>query len=65
MKFEVHYSGICHSDITFGLNWLGGTNFPLVPGHEFAGKVVEIGSKVTKVKVGDSVGCGVISDSCL
>lgn len=39
--------------------------FPMVPGHELLGKVEEVGSKVTKFKVGDTVGVGVISDSCL
>lgn len=37
----------------------------MVPGHEGAGVVVEVGSKVTKVKVGDEVGVGVLYDSCL
>ena len=37
----------------------------MVPGHELAGTVVEIGSKVSKVKVGDNVGVGCIKDCCL
>lgn len=39
--------------------------YPMVPGHELVGTVLEVGSKVTKVKVGDNVGVGCISDSCL
>lgn len=39
--------------------------FPIVPGHELVGTVVEVGSKVSKVKVGDNVGIGCIVDSCL
>jgi uncharacterized zinc-type alcohol dehydrogenase-like protein len=39
--------------------------YPIVPGHEIIGKVAEIGSKVTKVKVGENVGVGCMSDSCL
>ena len=39
--------------------------YPIVPGHELVGKVVEVGSKVTKVKVGDNVGVGCVSDACL
>ena len=39
--------------------------YPMVPGHELVGKVVEVGSEVTKVKVGDHVGVGCIIDSCL
>jgi uncharacterized zinc-type alcohol dehydrogenase-like protein len=37
----------------------------MVPGHELVGTVVEIGAKVTKVKVGDNAGVGVMIDSCL
>jgi len=37
----------------------------MVPGHELAGTVQQIGSKVTKFKVGDKVGVGYFIDSCL
>lgn len=37
----------------------------MVPGHELAGTVTEVGAKVTKVKVGDNVGLGVVKDACL
>ena len=47
------------------MNDMGMTKYPLVPGHEFIGTVKEVGDKVTKVKVGDLVGVGVIVDSCL
>jgi uncharacterized zinc-type alcohol dehydrogenase-like protein len=36
----------------------------MVPGHEIAGVVSEIGSAVTKFKVGDRIGVGVFIDSC-
>ena len=39
--------------------------YPIVPGHELAGVVVEVGTEVTLVKVGDSVGVGCIVDACL
>jgi len=45
-------------------NLFGGTTFPFIPGHEFIGKVVEVGSKVTKAKIGDNVGVGCYVDSC-
>ena len=57
--------GVCHSDCHLGLNELGGSIFPMVPGHELIGTVTEVGSSVTKVKVGDNVGVGVIKDACL
>ena len=65
VRFEMKYCGICHSDVTLGNNHLNDAMFPMVPGHELVGTVTEIGSKVTKVKVGDNVGVGVIKDSCL
>jgi uncharacterized zinc-type alcohol dehydrogenase-like protein len=36
----------------------------MVPGHEIAGIVTSVGSKVTKFKVGDKIGVGVFIDSC-
>ena len=65
VKFEMHYCGVCHSDVHLGLNHLKNAIYPIVPGHELVGKVVEVGPKVTKVKVGDNVGVGCISDACL
>jgi Zn-dependent alcohol dehydrogenases len=61
---DIQYSGICHSDIhTVRSEW-GRVNYPVVPGHEIAGIVSAIGSKVTKYKVGDHVGVGCFVDSC-
>jgi uncharacterized zinc-type alcohol dehydrogenase-like protein len=65
VKFDMLYAGVCHTDIHYGKNDFGSTKFPLVPGHELLGKVVEVGSGVTKVKVGDHVAVGCIVDSCL
>ena len=39
--------------------------YPMVPGHELAGVVTEVGPEVTKVKVGDKVAVGCTSDSCM
>jgi uncharacterized zinc-type alcohol dehydrogenase-like protein len=61
---KVHFAGICHSDIHTGRDEWAGTHFPLVPGHEVAGTVEEIGSGVTRFAVGDRVGVGVIVNSC-
>ena len=36
----------------------------MVPGHEIIGTVLEVGSEVTKWKVGQTVGVGVFVDSC-
>lgn len=61
---EIKYSGICHSDIHTAHGEWGPVNYPLVPGHEIAGFVTEVGTEVTKFKVGDRVGVGCMVDSC-
>jgi uncharacterized zinc-type alcohol dehydrogenase-like protein len=64
VAFDIHFAGICHSDIhTVKAEW-GDVPFPLVPGHEIAGIVTEVGSEVSKFKVGDRVGVGCFVDSC-
>lgn len=61
---DIKFCGICHSDIHQAKDEWGGSMFPMVPGHEIAGVVREVGSKVTKYKVGDQVGVGCFVDSC-
>ena len=64
VALSVSYAGICHSDIHQAREEWGPALFPMVPGHEIAGVVTEIGSAVTKFKVGDKIGIGVFVDSC-
>ncbi|MEU2244834.1 NAD(P)-dependent alcohol dehydrogenase [Streptomyces sp. NPDC018338] len=61
---EIKYAGICHSDIHQARDGWGEGIFPMVPGHEIAGFVAEVGSGVTKFRVGDRVGVGCFVDSC-
>jgi uncharacterized zinc-type alcohol dehydrogenase-like protein len=61
---EISYAGICHSDIHTVRDEWGPANYPVVPGHEIAGIVKEVGTSVTKFKVGDRIGVGVYVDSC-
>ncbi|MGW8767028.1 NAD(P)-dependent alcohol dehydrogenase [Streptomyces sp. NPDC055815] len=61
---EIKYAGICHSDIHQATNGWGEGIFPMVPGHEIAGIVAEVGPGVTKFQVGDRVGVGCFVDSC-
>src|SRR5688500_10450961 len=61
---EIEYAGICHSDIhTVNGDW-GPQPFPVVPGHEIVGLVTEVGTDVTRHRVGDRVGVGCMVDSC-
>ena len=65
---DIKYCGICHSDIhqvsDGWSDYLEESIFPMVPGHEIAGVVAAVGSKVTKYKVRDKVGVGCFVDSC-
>ncbi|MFF9166914.1 MULTISPECIES: NAD(P)-dependent alcohol dehydrogenase [unclassified Streptomyces] len=61
---DIKFAGICHSDIHQAREGWGEAIFPMVPGHEIAGVVAEVGSGVTKYKVGDRVGVGCMVDSC-
>ncbi|KTD73928.1 NAD(P)-dependent alcohol dehydrogenase [Legionella tucsonensis] len=61
---DIHYCGICHSDIHQVKDEWGGSLFPMVPGHEIIGVVSQIGSAVTQFKVGEPVGVGCFVDSC-
>ena len=53
-RVEIHAAGVCGSDLSCVLGKYYMPT-PLVPGHEAAGKVVEVGSAVTYCEVGDHV----------
>ena len=62
---EIAFCGICHSDIHQARNEWSNSIYPMVPGHEIVGHVTAIGPEVTKFKVGDRAGVGVLVNSCL
>src|SRR5919198_1956485 len=64
VAIDIKYAGICHSDIHQAREGWGEAIFPMVPGHEIAGVVTEVGPGVTKYAVGDRVGVGCMVDSC-
>jgi alcohol dehydrogenase (NADP+) len=61
----IDFCGICHSDIHQARNEWGNAMYPMVPGHEIVGRVVAVGSQVTKFKVGDLAGVGVTVETCM
>jgi uncharacterized zinc-type alcohol dehydrogenase-like protein len=61
---KIAFAGICHSDIHTARGEWGKVIFPLIPGHEIAGTVEEIGSAVTRYSPGNRVGVGCLVDSC-
>ena len=65
VEIAVDFCGICHSDLSMIDNEWGQSKYPLVPGHEVAGRVVATGEQVKGVKVGQRVGLGWFSGSCM
>jgi uncharacterized zinc-type alcohol dehydrogenase-like protein len=66
VQIEILFCGICHSDLhTVRNEWssIMPTVYPCVPGHEIVGRVIKVGSAVTKFKPGDLVGVGCLVDS--
>ncbi len=61
---EILYCGVCHSDLHTARNDWGWSYYPIVPGHEIVGRVIEVGAQVTAHKVGDHVAVGCMVDSC-
>jgi alcohol dehydrogenase (NADP+) len=64
VEIEILFCGVCHSDLHTARNEWHGTVYPCVPGHEIVGKVLSVGSQVTKFKVGDHAAVGCMVDSC-
>ncbi|KQS17397.1 NAD(P)-dependent alcohol dehydrogenase [Frigoribacterium sp. Leaf186] len=64
VMIDIAYAGICHSDIHTVRGEWGEIQYPQVVGHEIVGTVAEVGSEVTKHKVGDRVGVGCMVNSC-
>jgi uncharacterized zinc-type alcohol dehydrogenase-like protein len=64
VAMEILYCGVCHSDLHMARNDWGISLYPLVPGHEIIGRVIEVGSEVTRYKRGDAVAVGCMVDSC-
>ena len=68
IQIKILYAGICHSDLHAawdeqqeqGLY----ASYPMIPGHEIAGRVAKVGKNVTKFKVGDLAGVGCMVNAC-
>lgn len=64
VEIEVHFCGICHSDIHTARGDWGEVEYPCVPGHEIVGVVTRVGGSVKNFKSGDRVGVGCMVNSC-
>ncbi|NUW47083.1 alcohol dehydrogenase catalytic domain-containing protein, partial [Nonomuraea rhodomycinica] len=54
VRVRVRATGVCHSDLS-AMSGVLPHPVPLVPGHEGAGEVLEVGDHVTSVQPGDPV----------
>jgi len=64
VAIDILYCGLCHSDLhTVNGDW-GPQPYPVVPGHEIVGKVIDVGPEVKNYQVGDKVAVGCMVDSC-
>ncbi len=61
---DIHYCGVCHSDIHQVRDEWGRSMYPMVPGHEIVGRITQVGADVKAFKVGDLAGVGCMVDSC-
>ncbi len=62
--FDILFCGICHTDIHMSRGEFPRKLFPMVPGHEVIGRVIQVGEQVSRHKVGDIIGVGCLVDSC-
>jgi alcohol/geraniol dehydrogenase (NADP+) len=65
VEIAVEHCGICHSDLSMLDNEWRNARYPFVPGHEVVGRVSAVGEQAKGIKVGDHVGLGWISGSCM
>lgn len=64
LLLRVHACGICHGDVMMRLGAFPFVRFPIVPGHEIAGAVEEVGGGVKAWKPGARAGLSVLYSSC-
>jgi len=65
VEIKVTHCGVCHSDLSMLNNDWGMSKYPFVPGHEVVGTVAALGPEAKGLKVGQRVGLGWSSHSCL
>src|SRR5215212_6812424 len=65
VEIQVQSCGICHSDLSMLNDDWHLSSYPLVPGHEVIGTVAAVGGRIASVEVGQTVGLGWYSGSCM
>ena len=65
VEIAVEHCGLCHSDLSMLDNEWGRSQYPFVPGHEIVGRITAMGARALGLQVGQRVGLGWFSGSCL
>lgn len=65
VEIRVEHCGLCHSDLSLIDNEWGFSSYPIVGGHEVIGTVVALGAGAKGLKLGQRVGLGWMSASCM
>lgn len=65
VEIQVDCCGVCHSDLSMLDDEWGMTVYPFVPRHEVVGRVVATERSVKGAQVGERVGLGWWSGSCM
>ena len=61
VRIRVEACGICHTDAATVMGIYPGLTLPRVPGHEAVGRIDAIGNGVSRWKIGQRVGVGLIA----
>jgi uncharacterized zinc-type alcohol dehydrogenase-like protein len=65
VEVAVEYCGLCHSDVSVLNNEWGISQFPAILGHEVTGRITAMGPNAKGLKIGQRVGVGWNSASCM
>ena len=65
VEVAVEHCGVCHSDLSVLRNDWGISQYPAVLGHEVVGRVTALGPNAKGLELGQRVGIGWISGSCM
>jgi Zn-dependent alcohol dehydrogenase len=65
VEVAVEHCGLCHSDLSVSNNDWGISQYPAILGHEVIGRVTAIGPNAKGLQVGQRVGVGWNSGSCM
>ncbi|CEG57460.1 alcohol dehydrogenase [Legionella fallonii] len=64
VRLRVEAAGVCHTDVMAVEGLWPGLKYPLVPGHEIAGRIDAVGAEVNHWKIGQRVGVGWFGGEC-